>query len=319
MKICIIVCWFGKLPNYFELWKKSCLYNKDYDFLLITDQDYSIKEKNIKIIKMELEELKKLINNKLKLNIKFIKPYKICDFRPAFGVIFKEYLQSYEFWGHCDIDQIFGNLSDFINDDLLKSYDKINRNGHFTLYRNCEKINNLFRSQKCKFYFEEVFNSNENYAFDEYTGIDYIAKQEKIKEKDITLFADISVKHKRYKIVQLNNYKIQSFIWDNGKLYRIYKENNNDIKMEEMMYIHFQKKIPNVEIKNNMYKSLIIGSQYIKKIDSENISEEDIIKSNPYQGTIYENIEKIKYIVFKVKQFLKSSINKKCIWIKQKI
>ena len=73
------------------------------------------------------------------------------------------------------------------------------------------------------------------------------------------------------------------------------------------------------EIKNNMYKSLIIGSQYIKKIDSENISEEDIIKSNPYQGTIYENIEKIKYIVFKVKQFLKSSINKKCIWIKQKI
>lgn len=318
MKICIIVCWFGKFPDYFKLWEKSCSFNENYNFLLVTDQNYSSRVKNIKIVKMKLEELNNLINDKLGLNIKLIKPYKICDFRPAFGIIFKDYLKDYDFWGHCDIDQIFGKLDDFISNEMLEKYDRINKNGHFSLYRNCKIINNLFKSDNCKFYYKEVFNSSENYAFDEYTGINYIVNKEKIKEMDIKFFADISVKHKRYKIEQLKNYNVQSFVWNKGKIYRIYKF-NNEIRSEEMMYLHFQKKIPNILLKNNQYDSLIIGSKYINEIDVNNIDEKIIVNCNPYLGFLFEEMEKIKYFIFKIKQFIKSSLKEKIIWIKQKL
>jgi hypothetical protein len=33
-------------------------------------------------------------------------PYKICDWKPFYGHIFREYLVAYDFWGHCDMDII---------------------------------------------------------------------------------------------------------------------------------------------------------------------------------------------------------------------
>lgn len=36
-KVAIILPYFGKLPNYFQLWIKSAEMNKDFDFLIFTD------------------------------------------------------------------------------------------------------------------------------------------------------------------------------------------------------------------------------------------------------------------------------------------
>ena len=38
------------------------------------------------------------------------RPYKLCDFKPAYGFIFGEYLKEYDYWGHCDIDIVWGDL-----------------------------------------------------------------------------------------------------------------------------------------------------------------------------------------------------------------
>ena len=37
MKIAFVIPYFGKFPNYFELWEHSAAYNKDIDFLIFTD------------------------------------------------------------------------------------------------------------------------------------------------------------------------------------------------------------------------------------------------------------------------------------------
>ena len=42
-------------------------------------------------------------------------PYKLCDYKPVYGLIFDEDLQDYDFWGHCDVDLIFGDIRKFIN------------------------------------------------------------------------------------------------------------------------------------------------------------------------------------------------------------
>lgn len=93
MKIAIIVCWFGKLPEYFKMWEYSCSKNQDYDFLFFTDHPQSYKFKNIKFIKFSLNDFNKLATEKLNVEINVKKPYKLCDFRPAYGLIFEDYLK----------------------------------------------------------------------------------------------------------------------------------------------------------------------------------------------------------------------------------
>ncbi len=53
------------------------------------------------------------------------RPYKLVDFRPAFGELFSEYLLQYDFWGHCDLDVIFGDIRAFVTNDITLNYDKL--------------------------------------------------------------------------------------------------------------------------------------------------------------------------------------------------
>lgn len=316
MKKCLIICWYGKLPNYFEIWQKSCSYNKDYDFIVVTDQDFEPLGSNIILKKMSLAEVNELINKKLDINIKIEKPYKFCDFKPAYGKIFEDSLRAYEFWGHCDMDQIFGKISNFVTNEILDNYEKINKLGHFCLYKNCKKMNELYKKDGSIFSYKEVFSNNENYAFDEKTGMEMIVKKNNIKIKCIDNYADMYIRYKRYKMSGTTNYKYQAFLWENGKLFRVY-ENNGILNREELMYLHFQKKKPNIKVENSSYTRLIIGSNYFKELENE-ICMQDIVSCNPYRGKIYEIIESIKYKYIKIIQFLQCSLKQKKIWIKQK-
>ena len=120
-RVCIINCWFGKLPNYFGLWLNSCEYNPNFNFLFVTDQELSEYKisKNIKVLNIEFERLVEKKKKKLSLkNIRIDKPYKLCDFKPVYGIILQDYLKDFDFWGNCDIDMCFGNLEKYINDTI---------------------------------------------------------------------------------------------------------------------------------------------------------------------------------------------------------
>ena len=72
------------------------------------------------------------IQAKYDFSINLPSPYKLCDFKPAYGEIFNEFISSFDYWGYCDVDLIWGNIRKFLSNDLLdKEYDKI-----FEKYRN---------------------------------------------------------------------------------------------------------------------------------------------------------------------------------------
>lgn len=314
MKIAMIVCWMGRLPDYFELWEYSCSKNSEYDFLVFTDHPQNSKFDNVRFIKFSLNDFNELASKKLKIEVNVERPYKLCDFRPAYGVIFEDYLKEYNFWGHCDIDQIFGTIRNFVTDDILDKYEKINKNGHFVLYRNVKKINNLFKESGSLFNYTEVFKSNENFAFDEYTGINMIANKQSIKFYYINNFADIDKSVNRYICKNHKNYKYQFYEYSDGKILKKYY--NNNLKEEEMMYIHFQKKVPKIVL-NNFDKSIGIGYKMFCNIDGD-ITRDVIESINGYEKRSHDYFEKILYIMGKIKDFLISSREKKIIWVKQK-
>jgi hypothetical protein len=158
-----------KISTIIDLWLNSCACNPTVDWLVFTDQELNDAPQNVHLIKTSLEEIHRLARNKLGLPIILKHPFKICDFRPAFGVIFKDYLKDYDFWGHCDFDMIFGDVRKFITNDILEAYDKVLRLGHLSLYRNTPEVNERYKlpGPAGVIGYKIAFCDEKNYAFDE--------------------------------------------------------------------------------------------------------------------------------------------------------
>ena len=60
-KIAIIGVYYGKFPDWMQYWLKSCEANKNIDFFIVTDKTDLDTPKNVKVINMNFQELKKLI------------------------------------------------------------------------------------------------------------------------------------------------------------------------------------------------------------------------------------------------------------------
>jgi len=174
-KIGIIVPYFGKWPEWITYFMLSCKYNPNIDWLFFTDcRVTDVKAKNIIFHQMQLHEFNKIVKEKLEIRVNIKNPYKICDLRPAFGKIFSDYLDNYDFWGYGDIDLIYGNFNHFISQKDLEKFDIISpcKNylcGHLALYRNNTIINNLY--QMGHDYKKILGDSHYHYAFDERSRI----------------------------------------------------------------------------------------------------------------------------------------------------
>lgn len=169
--IALLTCWYGDYPWYFQYFIKSCIYNPTVDFIILTDTTSIIPDKpdNVKIIYKTLEEFKANASAKLGFNVSIDTPYKLCDFKPAYGFLFPEIITNYDFWGHGDIDMVYGDIRGFMTEELLDNYDIISPReditmGTFCLYRNNTQMNTLFMQSRD---IEEVFSNSDHYCFDE--------------------------------------------------------------------------------------------------------------------------------------------------------
>lgn len=263
-KIAFILPYFGKFNNYFQLFLYSCGHNRDIcDWFVFTDDDTQYDyPSNVIVNYMTWENMIDLLDYKMSkqnCSIKIEAPYKLCDYKPLYGYIFEEYLKDYEFWGECDCDLLWGKMSNFINEKIFESFDKIFDLGHCTIYRNNEKINMLFTYPvKGKRRFIEVFEDPCNHSFDEeYNGsINEIAVAHRIRMFDESFAANIYTKSSIFRLTTLaedkTHYLIEGktngfFIWENGNLYR-YIKSDQVIEKKEYMYIHLQSRPMKVNV-----------------------------------------------------------------------
>lgn len=307
MKKIVFICpYFGKLPNYFDVVLESCRYNNTIDWIIFTDDKtkYNYPE-NVKIYYISFEKFKEYIQNRIPFKIELENSYKLCDYRPLYGYIFKSYVDKYDFWGYCDFDCIFGRIRTFLVDDIFNKYNRILCLGHMSLYDN--KFNKIieFELNNNDFIKIILMNGNKSYHFDE-SGINLILKRYNQKtyiKKDI--IADIYCLSKPFRIIQSsfdNNIselenkmisKINSekyiFEFKDGMINGYYI-NNDIIEKKEYIYIHLQKRPMNK--KNNILnKYLIIPNEFISW---KNINIEDI-KKYTKREFFYKQYFKIRF------------------------
>ncbi|KAF2335010.1 DUF6625 family protein [Flavobacterium daemonense] len=169
--IASITCWYGKFPWYFPYFLHSCSFNPTVDFYIITDNKNKIGNKpdNVKIIYKTLDEIKASASEKLGFKVNIDYPYKLCDFKPAYGFLFPEIIKGYDFWGITDIDIVYGSIRRFMTEEVLNNHDIISSRhdyvtGSFCLFRNNEYINKLFLKSKD---YKIVFSNPIHFCFDE--------------------------------------------------------------------------------------------------------------------------------------------------------
>lgn len=270
-KIALINCYIGPFPWFFKLFLKSCETNPTIDFFIFTDNiiDYQIPS-NVKIISLTLADFNMLATEKLEMKIEVEKPYKLCDFKPAFGLIFSSYLKDYAFWGMTDLDVVYGRIREFMTDEVLDEYDVICVRHDFItaccmLYKNNDYVNNLFKKSRD---YEMIFTSQKNYAFDE-TNFE----QEAIFEKEDIFTIDCEIESMQHIILkEENDGKLKSHFdfllcegtagelkWDNGLF--SYKG-----ELEIMLY-HLLNYKGNIFSNNTMKWEQIPNVFYIDKYD----------------------------------------------------
>lgn len=166
-KIKYIIPYFGKLPKNFQFWLLSCAKNPTVNWLIFTDDitEYNYPD-NVEVKYTTFEEIKERIQKLYDFEILIDRPWKLCDFKVAYGEIFEDELQGFDFWGHCDIDLVWGNIRKFITDEILEKYEKIGFQGHSTLYKNTKEVNQRYRIELVEIpSYKEIFTQKKRILF----------------------------------------------------------------------------------------------------------------------------------------------------------
>jgi hypothetical protein len=150
---CVLIPFYGEWPPWIDLFLASCRWNPTIDWLIITDNIApGDPPANVRIANLGWDDLVELIRSTCGLNTGPSKPYRLCDYRFAYGDIFRRFLTGYEFWGFGDIDVIYGNLRAFLPEILfahdLLTFNATHVSGHFTLLRNSDAVVSRYRHDR---------------------------------------------------------------------------------------------------------------------------------------------------------------------------
>jgi len=168
--VCICIVYFGVKPVWLDAYLKSCRENKTIDWLFVTDLQLDTVPENVHVKPMSFSQFKAHVHAALGVHFpREATPYKICDYRPTFGVLFENELKKYDFWAFGDIDVIYGNIRSFLSEDLMEAYDIVSTvkyylAGPLTLLRNTESVRFLYREHADHL---RVFQCKETEPFEE--------------------------------------------------------------------------------------------------------------------------------------------------------
>lgn len=232
----------AKLGKYGWYWK------------IFTPNKYERVPANVEVIDLNIEEFNLLINKTLGINShnyiteKGVPSKPVSDFYVAHGVIFKDYIRGYDFWGMANWDVVNGRLDHYLPDGMLSDLDVFTDdvgivNGVFSLFRNVDKVNNLFREIS---EIEKMLTEHRLFGTDEYYLIEPIKRAAKAQEI-VYLYPEYYPFHSYDRLIQHVPVP-QLEMQEDGSLWEKFKDVNppkgyinfpKGYIAKEIMYFHF--------------------------------------------------------------------------------
>lgn len=261
--IVIIFPYFGKLPVQYKMWRESALRNPTVDFMFFTDADVEPAE-NIIVNKMQFGEFQQIVQKAFDFPIALDRPYKLCEYKQAYGYILHEYIKDYDFWGFGDLDLVYGDIRFFITDYALKHKFLLGW-GHLTLLHNDKDTNSYFMKEVPGYQsYMDAFTTRKITFFDEYGHKGCSDKWRDCRLEDCWLewpFDNASKPKQSYHFNSLTReWKQVIFEHINNKLYML-RFNHGLLEKKESLYAHFQHRpFMKDQVKNYEHFLIIPGS-----------------------------------------------------------
>mgnify|MGYP006432125659 CR=1 FL=1 len=169
--ITLINYYSGELPPYARLFFETCRANPDVHFLIAGSRlPLASDLPNVTFLHITEDELRKRAEQCSGMSVALESHRKICDLKPLYGDIFLDEISEFDFWGYCDIDVAWGNITNFLDSATLSSYDVISTRGDSwlsgacTIFRNEEYFRKLYLKSPSV---EKMLSDPEPWIFDE--------------------------------------------------------------------------------------------------------------------------------------------------------
>lgn len=205
---------------------------------------------------MSWDDFVSYVQTKFDFPIALTSPYKLCDFKPAYGYIFREFITDYTYWGHCDCDLVWGRLSPLYT-LTNKGYERIGIWGHLSLYKNTREVCEYFKTLYSKdvVSYQVVFSDSKSYSFDEFEGMNKLLTDNNKSVNEDRLFDDIVFyttnffTRRKFMDYPIRHSTPCYFVYERGKLTRrIFIKNKWE--EDESLYVHLQKRKMKIETAN---------------------------------------------------------------------
>jgi Family of unknown function (DUF6625) len=236
----LIVPHFGTRPPYLPLVLKSMAHNPDVRWLLITDRPVVGAPPNVAVHVCEFRDLVTRIQGCFDFPIALERPYKLCDFRPAYGEIFQREIAGYDFWGHCDLDVIFGRILEHLPAEAFGT-DKILFQGNFALYRNSPDAAAWFRHEIDGISYREIMTNPGAMHFDEWAGIYHIVRELKVPYWQQDRIFDLSFSMYRTRADVPPGKDPRRYAWEDGEMCEYHIERGH-LRRRTALLVHLQKR-----------------------------------------------------------------------------
>ncbi len=168
--ICFVIPYFGVWPFWFPFFLKSCEFNRSIHWLLFSDCGIPAElPSNVRIIEYSISDYCRRVSDSLGIVFAPEKTYKLCDLKPALGLVHEQEVRDFDFWAFGDIDVVYGDLRRYFDADRLMHYDIFSTHrrrisGHLCLLRNNRLMREAFMSVPN---WQGLLSNPEHVAFDE--------------------------------------------------------------------------------------------------------------------------------------------------------
>ncbi len=237
----LVVPHFGERPAYFPLVVRSMAGNPDVSWLLLTDHPVPDAPDNVEVQLWRFDQLARRIQSHFPFRISLEQPYKLCDFRPAFGEIFADEVAGHDFWGHSDLDVIFGRIREHLPAAAFEA-DKILFNGSFSLYRNTAAAAGWYRHEVGKVSYRDAMTNVAAMHFDEWAGIRYIVEDLRVPAWHEDVIFDISFHRYRTRAEGPPGRDARRYAWEDGEVCEYRLERGRPVRRTALL-IHLQKRV----------------------------------------------------------------------------
>ena len=266
-KIVLIFPYFGKLPVQYGMWRASAIENPTVDFMFFTDADVE-PAPNIIVHKMKFGDFREIVQSAFDFPIVLDRPYKLCEYKQAYGYILKDFIRDYDFWGYGDVDLVYGDIRHFLTDDILQSYLFFLGEGHLSLLRNNQDATTYFMKIEPGYQdYHNAFTTTNITFFDEFGYKGCGDKWRDCRPQDYwdeRPYDNISKPKKAYHFnsVAPRNWSKVVFEHKKGKLFMIRIGENGNVERRESLYAHFQHR-QNMRDKVKHYEHFLVTPDVI--------------------------------------------------------